>query len=467
MTHFDSLYWKRRGSGLSLGIDVKSIEAQGRTVIGFASLDNVDFANDIVPLEASIRAFKNFRGNIRMQHDKLNPIGTLQGFEVENYYNPETGETHKGIKVAVRISEGREDVWKMVQDGTLSAFSIGAALEKASQVYDEKLGKHIRVIEEYKLMELSLVDSPMNELCNVVAIHKSFDSHEEIEKDFVNNSLVWCALDRIAKKGNNNDCCPKCGEAMVALGSYQENVDIATQINKVFEISMKGGHPEVADTVSKNNEEVSDVEDVTTAVEEVVETPDTEVEDTEVEAVADADVEAEAENAEVEADVEAESDSDSEAVAEDTNEEAVAEVDTEEDTSNAEAATPGFSESKFEEFLEQLTQVLANHSLESKKSADAQLETVVKSVETLVDLVKGLKESTDATAQKVADVENKMNDANKRLDVVADEVKEVITEPAVKKSLDSVHERETVSKSREGDLFEGFFSAGIPGWDNN
>lgn len=462
---FDHLYYRRKGSGLSLGIDFKSIDQAGRIVVGFASLDNPDFADDIVPIEASIKAFENFRGNIRMQHDKTKPVGTLQGFEVEDYFDHKTGKIHKGIKVAVRISEGAEDVWKMVQDGTLSAFSIGAGIKSATRVYDEELRKNIRVIDEYFLTELSLVDSPMNELCNVISVHKSLDTLEyETEKGFVNNSLVWCGLDRLAKKGMASDPCPKCGEPMVVLGNYQENVDIEVQVNKVFEISEKGGHPEVADTVEKdNNEEVSEAVEVTTEeapVEETVEAPESvesaEAVEAEVEAETDTEVEAE-----VEGGAEGEGEAESEAVAEETNEEAVAEVDTNEDTSNAEAATPGFDESMFQEFLAQLTNVLA----ESKKSSDAQLETVVKSVETLVEIVKGLKDSQDATEKKVAEVETKMNDATGRLDVVADEVNEYITEPAVKKSLDSVHEK-PARESREKSLFDGFFSKGIPGWDS-
>lgn len=454
MTNFDSLYWKRKGSGLSLGIDFKSIEREGRTVIGFASLDNIDFADDIVPIEASIKAFENFRGNIRMQHDKTKPVGTLKGFEVEDYFDSKTGQTHKGIKVAVYISEGAEDVWKMVQDGTLSAFSIGAAVKAASKVYNEELRKNIQVIDEYQLMELSLVDSPMNELCNVVSVHKSFDSIAgDVEKDFVSSSLLWCGFDRLSKKGKLHDVCPKCGDEMAVLGHYNEDVDIATQLNKVFEISEKGGHPQVADTVEKDNGEevVSEVEEVT-AVEETEVAPVETEEETEVEA-------------ETEVEVEAEADSEEEITAEEANEEAVAEVDNNEDTSNAEAATPGFDESKFQEFLDQLRDAFVTHMEDSKKSADAQLEVLVKSVETLAEVVKGLKDSQDASSAKVEAVENKMNETKERLDVVAGEVKEHLTEPAVKKSLDSVHERETTTKSREADLFDGFFTAGIPGWD--
>lgn len=215
----------------------------------------------------------------------------------------------------------------------------------------------------------------------------------------------------------------------------------------------------MADTVKKNNEEVVPEVDEVTDVAEVSD-------ETEAEEVATADAEETAEvEAETDVEVTAEVDSDEEE-ADETDEEAVAEVDTNEDTSNAEAATPGFDEAKFQEFLDQLREAFFAQAEESKKSADAHLATIAKSIETLTTIVVGLKGSQDEAAKKVADVESKMNETKERLDVVAGDVSEKLAEPAVKKSLDSVHEKETATKSREESLFEGFFSAGIPGWDD-
>lgn len=439
MDNFESLYWKRKGSGISLGIDFKSIEQNSRIVVGFASLDNVDFAGDIVPIEASIKAFENFRGNIRMQHDKTKPVGTLKGFEVAEYWDEKTNQYHKGIQVAVYISEGAEDVWKMVQDGTLSGFSIGAGIKKASRAWNEELEKSVRIIDEYFLTELSLVDSPMNELCNVVSIHKSIDGLTDVEKDFVSGSLLWCGFDRISKKGTGIEPCPQCGESMVVLGAYNENADIPTQLNKVFEISEKGGHPQVADTIiEKDNdgeEVVSEVEETPT-VEETVEVSEVAEEAPEGEALPEV-----GEEPILEADVE---------------EEAVAEVDTEnEDTSNTvEAAAPVLDESKIQEFLDQLRDAFLTEIAASKKGYDARVEVIEKRFEDLSNALTEIKAGQDEVREKLASFENEMKETEKRLDVVAGE-------PAVKKSLDSVHEKEIVTKSREDFLFKNVFSDGL------
>lgn len=442
MEHFDSLYWKRAGSGLSLGIDFKSIQEEGRVVEGFATLDNIDFADDIVPLEASIKAFENFRGNIRAQHDKNQPVGRLLGFEVGQYTDPKTGQTHDGIKVAVYVSKGAENVWEMCKDGTLSAFSIGASVKDAQRVYREDLQKTVQVINEYVLLELSLVDNPMNQLANTTAVYKAFGVDAEIEKGFEGTYLMWCAIDRIStKSASPSMACPVCKDQMGNLGRIEEDADIKEQLNKVFDISEKGGHPEVAEEIVNeklNEEEVSEVE--TDAVEgnEAVEVN-----------LEEDSVEAPAEEAEVE-------------------EESVAEVDTEiEDTSSTDenASAPALDDAKVQEFLDQLRDAFLAELASAHKSYEDKTAEVLKSVEVLKDEIlkefRGVKEEVD---QKIASLDTEVNEAKGRLDVVAGELEEVASEPVVKKSLDSVHSR-SEGKTNEADLFKGFFSKDFSNWD--
>lgn len=449
--NFESLYYRRKGSGLNLGIDFQSIERVGRTVIGFATIDNVDFAGDVVPIEASIKAFQRFRGNIRVQHDKNRPVGKLLGFEVAEVHNPETGETHKGILVAVQVSEGAEDVWKMVEDGTLSGFSIGAAVLRASKIFNEESKRSIQVIDEYVLTELSLVDSPMNELTNVISVHKSFDYQgEEVEKDFTQSSLLWCAVDRKARKSKDTAIpCSDCGEPMVSLGYIQDNADINTQLNKVFELSQKGGHPQVADTVNKDAEggEVVPSESEAT-VDQVEET---------VEEVVAEDTANELENSEV-------SDESADEVVAEEVEEAVAEVDTEnEDTSDTvEAeATVALDDDKLDEFLKNLietirTEVLQNKGLDEETSS--RLERVEKGIEDIKDIFNSFKTTQEEVTAKMADFEGKLSQANQRLGVLSDAT-------AVKKSLDSEYESPAIDAPEHHDPMDGLFSTNIDGWD--
>lgn len=159
-------------------IDPNDIDASQRIVVGFATLDNLDSSNDIVTAEASMKAFEQFHGNVRLMHESR-PVGKVISSQPAVYFDPVTGEEHSGIQVSVRISKAAEDVWTMCQDGTLSGFSIGGEVLKASKVYSEQYGKAVKYIDDYRLTELSLVDSPANAFANITAIKKSSDSFIE------------------------------------------------------------------------------------------------------------------------------------------------------------------------------------------------------------------------------------------------------------------------------------------------
>ena len=449
------LYWQRRGSNLDIGIDLKSVEAEGRTVVGFATLDNIDFANDIVPLEASIKAFEDFRGNIRIQHDRNQPVGKMTGAEVAEYTDPETGETHLGVKVSAYISKGADHVWEMVQDGTLSAFSIGAAIKKATKAFDQGLRKEVRIIEEYVLLELSLVDNPMNNLANVVSVFKSLDDVEYTEKGFVGTHLMYCAVDQLATKSTTTSApCPKCGEIMANLGHISDNTDIGSQLNKVFaaqkghedlsnEKNMKGGHPKVADTVEKDadngDEVVSEVEasevvevETETVVDEagteVVETESAEVEEVELEETV---AEVDTENEETSETVEAEAQDDAALSADDVR-----------------AMLEGFKEILIQEFAAASSKDIAG--------VVERFETVEKA---LNETVSELKEAQDLVNKRLDSFEGTVKETNKRLDVVDNA-------SAMKKSLDSDSVKDSqVIEEEDAKSFKGFFSTNIKGWD--
>lgn len=218
---------------LNVQLDVRKDSAHQRVVIGFATLDNVDLSDDIVTAEASMKAFEKFRGNVRLMHEP-DPVGRVVGYQPATYFDPETNKEYQGIQVAVRISEARDDVWKMVLDGTLSGFSIGGRQAIKNREYREELGKSVNVITGYDLTELSLVDSPANHLANVSTIYKSIDSRDD--------------------------------EPFGMYGSFQ----------KVIEIETKGEHPTMPEEAKTTPAEVDEVstETTETAKEETkVETP--------------------------------------------------------------------------------------------------------------------------------------------------------------------------------------------------
>lgn len=446
MSSLNTLQWHRNGSQVNLGIDSFSLQEQGRVVEGYATLDNVDFAGDIVDPQASFNAFKNFRGNIRVQHDKNRPVGKLVGFEPTQVYDEETGKTFNAIKVAVRISEGAEEIWKMCLDGTLSGFSIGAAVRKASIVYNEELNKNVQLIEEYALLELSLVDNPMNKLANIVSIYKAVDSEidDAVDKGFESSNLFWCATDRIATTiSADSASCPKCGNALANLGYIEEGEDIKTKLFSVFE-NKKGGHPQVTDVNKSAEESVSE------SANDSVEVP-TEVAETEAVEAVTPEVEAEATPV---AEPEAVTEDDAEDVVTDSVEE-------------SESTKP--LEEKLEEFLDQVRDQFLVEFETTVKAYEATIDSRIQKIEEAVDnmskALDGVTEAQTELSEKLRSVDSvteKLQTVEERLDKVADET-------AVQKSVNAFDDEDVVEKvasaAPKKTPFSGVFSSGIVGLD--
>ena len=163
--------WSSNGNDISLSVPFTKVNREKRTVSGFATLDNLDQTGDVVTAEASIKAFESFRGNIREMHGS-NAVGKMISFKPETFYDPSTKEFYNGVYVDAYISKGAQDTWEKVLDGTLSGFSIGGKIIESDNEVNKSTGKTTRFIKEYSLMELSIVDSPANELCNILSIQK-------------------------------------------------------------------------------------------------------------------------------------------------------------------------------------------------------------------------------------------------------------------------------------------------------
>lgn len=163
------------------------VDQEKRIVSGFATLNNVDRQADIVTTEASVKAFKNFRGNIREQHSRI-AAGKMLSFGVEQYFDQVANKIYDGIFVRAYISKGAPDTWEKVMDGTLSGFSIGGNITKWDTTTDDE-GNLVRIIKEYELDELSLVDNPANPLANVVSIEKAHDFFAEMANNIDEKEL--------------------------------------------------------------------------------------------------------------------------------------------------------------------------------------------------------------------------------------------------------------------------------------
>lgn len=166
---------------LQYGISISKVDKEHRTVSGFATLNNLDKQDEIVTTEASVKAFSQFRGNIREQHTRT-AAGRMVSYGVEKFFDKIANEVYDGIFVKAYISKGAQDTWEKVMDGTLSGFSIGGIIKDYDETETDD-GRRIRIVKDYELTELSLVDNPANPLANVVAIEKMADYFSNIEKE--------------------------------------------------------------------------------------------------------------------------------------------------------------------------------------------------------------------------------------------------------------------------------------------
>ena len=234
--------WTTEGDKVRLSMPLTKVDEGRRIVSGFASLDNLDKQDDIVTTEASMDAFAKFRGNIREMHQP-SAVGKMVSFKEEKYFDPESKKFYKGVFVSAYISKGAQDAWEKVLDGTYTGFSIGGRMNRWDDAYDEDLEKSIRVIKEYDLIELSLVDSPANQFANIMSVEK-VDGVNTITGSSANTIVENVFWDQesglITVSENETEVSPVSGEEMKNIGFVEKNDSEKTTMIKFLVDSAKG-----------------------------------------------------------------------------------------------------------------------------------------------------------------------------------------------------------------------------------
>ena len=254
------------GNNVRISMPIGKVDIERRMVSGFATLDNIDKQNDIVDTGASLEAFKNFRGNLREMHQP-NAVGRIVSFKEDKYFDPTTKKFYSGVYVSAYVSKGAQDTWEKVIDGTLTGFSIGGSINKSEDAYNAELDKAIRVIKEYQLFELSLVDNPANQFANIISIEKVDGKNEMtgyLSKAEISN-VFWCNSDDIVQVSEklSNDC-PACTKSMDNIGFVEKSDTDNVETIKFLVDSAKGIN------TSKITKEANQMTDETTTVVEDV-----------------------------------------------------------------------------------------------------------------------------------------------------------------------------------------------------
>ncbi len=212
------------GQQVTLTMPISKVDVEKRIVSGFATLDNVDRQGDRVTSEASQKAFENFRGNVRLMHQPI-PAGKVVNFRTETFFDTETNKQYSGVYVDAYISKGADSIWEMVLDGTLTGFSIGGNVKDSEPVLDAESQKTVRIIKDYDLVELSLVDSPANQLANIFSIQKNDDGSFAdgiFNKSNIQN-VFWCETDSLAYTSTDETHkCANCNCELPSVGWVDE-----------------------------------------------------------------------------------------------------------------------------------------------------------------------------------------------------------------------------------------------------
>ena len=428
--------WSSHGDNITLSVPFTKVNREKRTVSGFATLDNVDQTGDVVTSEASMKAFENFRGNLREMHQPV-AVGKIVSFKPETYYDPASKEFYNGVYVDAYISKGAQDTWEKVLDGTLAGFSIGGKIIESDNEVNKATGKTVRFIKDYALMELSIVDSPANELCNILSISKMNGQlvFKGMAADIVTENIFYCnESDSVFISTESSYDSPVTGKPATLIGCVESNdVNKAKEIDKILDLHKKSRLSTPETQIAKQadiegGKEVSDNTENVVAEDAVA--PEATVEDTA--AVAPAEEAPAVEEAPADAVVDASAESLEKAA----------------DVSEVMVDEPDFAK-----MLGDLKGFFSETLNKASEANAAQVSLIKDTVETFSKSVDGriseLAEQHTALSKAVEDIKNTIDGVEKRVDAVE-------SETAIKKSSDLGGSQEvTIKKSKWNGSFLG------------
>ena len=442
--NIEKSHWSTDGENLHLSVPFTKVNRENRTVSGFATLDNVDQTGDVVTAEASIKAFENFRGNLREMHQSI-AVGKVVSFKPETYYDQKSQTFYNGVYVTSYISKGAQDTWEKVLDGTLSGFSIGGKIKESDNEVNKATGEAVRFIKDYDLVELSIVDSPANELCNIFSIEKVGGKmiYKGLATEVVTENIFYCEdSDSVFMSTEKTFESPVSGKPATLIG-WVESSDMnkSKEINKILASFKKSRLPLPETQLAKqaNVEGGNKMSD--TNIDNVVEAPEAEAAIESTEAVA---VEAPAAD-EANVDLFDKSSEVAEVAAEDTSADNVEKA--------ADTVEVMVDEPDFAKMLGDLKGFFSETLTKATEANAAQVTEIKTSVESFSKNVDArileLAEKHSALSDAVAEIKGTIDGVQKRVDAVEGDT-------AIKKSSDlGGSEVFTKSKSKWSGAFLG------------
>ena len=212
------------------------------------------------PSEAAVKAFENFAGNIREQHDAKKAVGKMVDFKEDTYFDPDTNKMYaRRLCLCLHFKGCPRYLGEGYWTAPSQDFPSQERLKKRTPCMMATLRRAFASSKTFTLSELSLVDVPANQFANVVSIQKSGEVTGMLAKALIEN-VYYCGHDDVVQLSSTvKSACPRCSGAMENIGFVESNDPDKAQM-------VKG----ILTTVRKNKE----VENMSESTEATPETPE-------------------------------------------------------------------------------------------------------------------------------------------------------------------------------------------------
>jgi HK97 family phage prohead protease len=149
----------------ALNFKADDVNTGARTFAGYASTFDADLGNDIISKGAFNKTLKERGDRVKILWQHADPIGKPTSMNTDS----------KGLFVEGKISKTRlgDEAVELMNDGVIDQMSIGFSIPAGKS---ERDSKGMRLINEVKLFEFSLVTFPMNENAFVTSIKSVKDA---------------------------------------------------------------------------------------------------------------------------------------------------------------------------------------------------------------------------------------------------------------------------------------------------
>jgi HK97 family phage prohead protease len=156
-----------------------------RVIAGYASVVEVDRDNHLIPKETLEQGIQTLLSdsdyaNLMLVHGNVQ-IGKI----LDEYNGAKTHVNDKGLYIVAELRRDlstAQEVWKLIQDDVLNAFSISGEVLLSHDECDDK--SCVRIIDRLNIYEVSVCECPVNKNSGFIVVSKA----HEVFDDVINKS---------------------------------------------------------------------------------------------------------------------------------------------------------------------------------------------------------------------------------------------------------------------------------------